>query len=1028
MTLFLALVLCFGLMVFPAQAYTPDYSPVRNRIQIYSQWNGDCYKIMYYSRTTGAPLGELGGHGCGLFALCHMIQWCGYDVKDREEPGYKNLPIRIEEVISQRTCDNMTPAVNELQKLYPDLRKYSSSTPLSTVLREGGAAVLLYSGHFILAADISPDGQYVHIIDSCVPALRTKMDKWVYDTATSSFKSTTVDQIAVRSVNWTSYKGSSGYQELKPGNNLGGGDYWITYSNAASWCCTGLMFKASPNPVGRYLSGCTYTQSYGSITMKSNVSTYVRSLPCQSSVDSSSQAIEYATGKTYTLTGYYRNTAYEYWARVLTADGKIGYVLNSHVASVTQSTTDVTLTGETLPTNIQRGNSFGIRGTISSSYRNIKEVRAYIVTKNVFQNYRSDLVSWNGIDSSLVNCGGTTFTVNAQSYSLSGPVDAQMVFGSLASGEYYYCVYARVNTYVIDPENENGYTLEDTAAVIEQPFKVSSGASISATYSNLSITDITSNSAGMTYRCDLTGCLNDVVSYIGVNLYDANGNFLRKTNTKASTLSGKYSYFYSATPHPITGLDPNTTYQAQMYAIVDGTEVDSSRVTFTTLAGSSGGETLLDVNYTVTVSNVTATSASVSQRCDLPSDVFNNVVTYYGIFLYDSAGNEIDTVYLEDPPAFSGKYHYFYDNNLPINNLAPNTKYSVRVKSVVSGKTYCSDFVEFTTTAMTSDVDYFNYSKEPVNDYLILMNGDATLYTTPNTSGPVATATYYGVTATVAPRYYVVYADYIGANRSGEYFYHLSGYLGIVSGNVGGNYIKAELAEDIQPGRYVVSRFTDSSTTTLKVRATSDPSSTIIAQWSTGTPFNYTGEKVFVNNTAMAKVVSGSTVGWANIGYLVYDATHVHTFGNNTTIEEVSCVSSGLVSHTCTTCGYEEIVEVPALGHIPTHFAAVAANSTSDGNIEYWKCGLCGKYFADSACRNEIAPADVIIPATGQIICGDTDGNGAVNASDVLYIMRYLVGKAPAGFDLLAADFNGDGKINSKDVLTLMLALVNGEH
>ena len=949
LTLLLALVLCAGIMAFPAYS-SPDYSPVRNRIQIYSQWNGDCYKIMYYSRTTGAPLGELGGHGCGLFSLCHMIQWCGYDVKDREEPGYKNLPIRIEEVISQRTCDNMTPAVNELQRLYPDLKKYSSNTPLSTVLREGGAAVLLYSGHFILAADISADGQYVPIIDSCLPALRTKMDKWVYDTATSSFKSTTVDQVAVRSVSWTSYKGSSGYQELKPGNNLGGGDYWISYSNAASWCCTGLMFKASPNPVGQYLSNCTYTQSYGSIAVKTGVTTYVRSLPCMSTVDAGSSAIEYATGKTYTMTGYYYNSVGEYWARVLTGDGRVGYVYNKHIASVTQKNSDVTLSGETLPTNIQRGNSFAIRGTISSLYRNISAVRAYIVTKDVFQNYRSALASWQGIDSSLVNCGGTTYTVDGPSYSLSGPVDASLVFGSLAGGEYYYCVYARVQTYIVDPQSDNGYSLYDTAAVIEQPFRVSSSSSISATYSNLSITDITSNSAGMNYRCDLTGCLNDVVSYIGVNLYDANGNFLRKTDTKAAGLSGKYSYFYSATPHPITGLEPGTSYQAQMYAIVDGTEVASSRVPFTTLATSTGGETLLDVRYTVTVSNITATTASVSYRCDLPNDVFNNVVTYYGVFLYDGAGNEIDTVLVEDPASLSGRYHYFYDNNLPVSNLDPGTKYAVRVISVVSGRTYSSDFIEFTTPAMSSDVDYFNYSKEPVNDYLILMGGDAALYTTPNSSGPVATVTIYGESMTSAPRYYVVYADYIGTNISGECFYHLSGeYLGIVSGNVGGNYIKAELAEDIQPGRYVVSRFTQ-STTTLKVRASADPSGTIIAQWSTGTPFTYTGERVFVNNTAMAKVKSGSTEGWANIGYLVYDTSHVHTFVNGV----------------CTICG-------------------------------------------------EVG------------VAGDADGNGSVNAIDVIAVMRYLAGYSDDGFVLARADFNADGKVNSRDVLMMMLAIVNGE-
>lgn len=57
---------------------------------------------------------------------------------------------------------------------------------------------------------------------------------------------------------------------------------------------------------------------------------------------------------------------------------------------------------------------------------------------------------------------------------------------------------------------------------------------------------------------------------------------------------------------------------------------------------------------------------------------------------------------------------------------------------------------------------------------------------------------------------------------------------------------------------------------------------------------------------------------------------------------------------------------------------------------------------------------------------GDVDGDGNLNAQDVLALMRYIVGYEDAGFDSTKADFNGDGKLNNKDVLMMMLSIVNG--
>ena len=52
-------------------------------------------------------------------------------------------------------------------------------------------------------------------------------------------------------------------------------------------------------------------------------------------------------------------------------------------------------------------------------------------------------------------------------------------------------------------------------------------------------------------------------------------------------------------------------------------------------------------------------------------------------------------------------------------------------------------------------------------------------------------------------------------------------------------------------------------------------------------------------------------------------------------------------------------------GHKLTKAEAKAATCTEDGNIEYWYCDVCDKYFSDAEGKTEIALADTIIEATG---------------------------------------------------------------
>lgn len=89
-----------------------------------------------------------------------------------------------------------------------------------------------------------------------------------------------------------------------------------------------------------------------------------------------------------------------------------------------------------------------------------------------------------------------------------------------------------------------------------------------------------------------------------------------------------------------------------------------------------------------------------------------------------------------------------------------------------------------------------------------------------------------------------------------------------------------------------------------------------------------------------------------------------HIFGEWTVVSESAC-TGGQRTRSCTVCGYEEVETVE-----PTHslyyVEAVPADCLSDGNIAYWVCGDCGKYFADGDGLTEIEDRQsVVLPATG---------------------------------------------------------------
>ena len=62
----------------------------------------------------------------------------------------------------------------------------------------------------------------------------------------------------------------------------------------------------------------------------------------------------------------------------------------------------------------------------------------------------------------------------------------------------------------------------------------------------------------------------------------------------------------------------------------------------------------------------------------------------------------------------------------------------------------------------------------------------------------------------------------------------------------------------------------------------------------------------------------------------------------------------------CEVCG-AEYGELDAKNHTDLkHFPATAANKTTEGNIEYWYCEGCGKYYSDKDGTKEIKKADIV--------------------------------------------------------------------
>ena len=121
----------------------------------------------------------------------------------------------------------------------------------------------------------------------------------------------------------------------------------------------------------------------------------------------------------------------------------------------------------------------------------------------------------------------------------------------------------------------------------------------------------------------------------------------------------------------------------------------------------------------------------------------------------------------------------------------------------------------------------------------------------------------------------------------------------------------------------------------------------------------YTGDSEILTATVEPSDAANQYVTWATSDDTVVT---VQATGNGTAI--VTAVGEGTTTIIVTTeDGGKKATCTVTVTHSMVHTPKKDATCTEDGNIEYWYCKNCDKYFSDENATEELS--DVVIPATG---------------------------------------------------------------
>lgn len=114
-----------------------------------------------------------------------------------------------------------------------------------------------------------------------------------------------------------------------------------------------------------------------------------------------------------------------------------------------------------------------------------------------------------------------------------------------------------------------------------------------------------------------------------------------------------------------------------------------------------------------------------------------------------------------------------------------------------------------------------------------------------------------------------------------------------------------------------------------------------------------------------------------------YHETHDYNPEFDVIKENATCSKEGEVLRTCYKCGkvVSEITSIAPDNHAGfKHIDAVAATKNAEGNIEYWYCEGCGKYYKDAKATQEITKAQTVtakLPSDNNENTGGNDSNNS---------------------------------------------------
>ena len=112
---------------------------------------------------------------------------------------------------------------------------------------------------------------------------------------------------------------------------------------------------------------------------------------------------------------------------------------------------------------------------------------------------------------------------------------------------------------------------------------------------------------------------------------------------------------------------------------------------------------------------------------------------------------------------------------------------------------------------------------------------------------------------------------------------------------------------------------------------------------------------------------------------------------------------------------------IPALGHDMTHHDAVAATATTFGNVEYWTCSRCGKYFSDANGDTETTAESVRILPTSVTTVSYVDAGGTEHTADAIPLPESMT-TLESGIYVVNSNVNFTGTVTLAGDVTLILA------